>query len=438
MAEATIQTSQNGHDPRIDTGAPMPVAVEYVEAQLMELWRDVADVARTQGGVQGVTMNQVLNLIVRADSNSASNSYMEDVDRIISRHPCRVIFMITDPAEEEMPLQAWVSIRCQLPLAGGRQVCCEQVSIAAAGESVRQIPAAVLPTIISDLPAFLWWPQGAPFDDFLFRNLSESLDRLIVDSSTFENPEGMLLTMSDRLKAGPVRTACTDMNWGRLTPWREMVAHFFDGPALRPFLDRVGRVSIDFALSSRGGANRAAALLLAGWLASRLKWEPAEPLYELSRSPDNLPATARLNMRVGSRKIAVVLRPVPARLDVPGEIQSIKLEALGDDPEGEPEAVFVVALSDEQEHCAVTRVNVSGVHPTSRTLQMQPMPRSELLDLELEVFSHDKIYDEALAAAGVFIRGTKQEEAKPAGGPRKLSSGEPISSPARRTIDEGR
>ena len=34
----------------LDTGAPVPVAVEYVEAQLSELWRDVAEAAQAKGG----------------------------------------------------------------------------------------------------------------------------------------------------------------------------------------------------------------------------------------------------------------------------------------------------------------------------------------------------------------------------------------------------
>src|SRR5258708_665125 len=57
----------------LDSGAPIPVAVDYVEAQLAELWRDVAEAAQAKGGSQSVTTAQVLNLIVRAKSYEAAN-----------------------------------------------------------------------------------------------------------------------------------------------------------------------------------------------------------------------------------------------------------------------------------------------------------------------------------------------------------------------------
>ena len=121
----------------LDSGAAIPVAVEYVDAQLNELWRDVAEAAQAKGGTQAVTTAQVLNLIVRATSYKSANGYVEAIERITGRHPCRVLVATTDPEETAIPVQAWVSIHCQLPPTGGRQVCCEQVTIVAGGESTR-------------------------------------------------------------------------------------------------------------------------------------------------------------------------------------------------------------------------------------------------------------------------------------------------------------
>ena len=60
-------------DNSIDTGAPVPVTIDYVDAQLTQLWRDVAEVAQAKGGVSAVTMAQVLNLILKADSLDETN-----------------------------------------------------------------------------------------------------------------------------------------------------------------------------------------------------------------------------------------------------------------------------------------------------------------------------------------------------------------------------
>ena len=105
-----VHQEHGGEKPSLDSGAPVPVTVDYVDAQLTELWRDVAEAAQAKGGVSAVTMAQVLNLIVRADSYNSANEYVQDIDYITGSHPARVITMITDPNEEEMPVQAWVSI----------------------------------------------------------------------------------------------------------------------------------------------------------------------------------------------------------------------------------------------------------------------------------------------------------------------------------------
>ena len=71
----------------VDTGAPVPVAMEYVESQLMELWRDVAEAAQASGGAQSVTTAQVLNLIVHAESYQQASSIVPTIDRISSDLP---------------------------------------------------------------------------------------------------------------------------------------------------------------------------------------------------------------------------------------------------------------------------------------------------------------------------------------------------------------
>jgi glucose-6-phosphate dehydrogenase assembly protein OpcA len=423
-------------DDTVSSGAPVPVGVEYVEAQLEELWREVAEAAQVEGGVKGVTATHVLNMIVRAESEDAGQSYMRDVEAVTGLHPNRTIMMVADAHadQEQMPVQAWVSIMCQLPPGGGRQVCAEEVTVQACGDAVRQMPAAVIPLLIPDLPVVLWWPQGAPFDEYLFRNLADSLNRLMVDSATFENPEGTLAKMSGRLLQSWPKMACSDMNWTRLLTWREMTAQFFDSANLRPYLDRINRVTIDFALSERGGVNRAQALLLAGWLASRLHWDPIEPVHELVRSPkgEGLPASTRLYLRSGKRSITMNLNAGPQKSAVAGDIRGVRLEVLaGDLGDGEEvEAAFWIDMSEKEGERAWVCVEIEGLDPTRRHVHIDTPSRADLLAVELEVFSHDRIYEEALAAAGVFIRGLDPSAKQQTAGSRGATVGEPLSAGA--------
>src|SRR5688572_2547828 len=154
-------TSQQFEHDSVSSGAPISVGVEYVEAQLEELWHEVAEAAQIGGGVQGVTATHVLNVVVRAENEEAGEAYLRDVEAVTGRHPNRTVVMVADAEaeQEEMPVQAWVSIRCQLPPGGGRQVCAEEVTVKACGDAVRQMPAAVIPILVPDLPVFLWWPR---------------------------------------------------------------------------------------------------------------------------------------------------------------------------------------------------------------------------------------------------------------------------------------
>ena len=406
----------------VTSGAPVAVKVEHVDSHFTKLWRDVAETAQARGGsAQSVTAAQVLNLLVHVRSYAEGNEFIRDMEHITARHPCRIINMVADPGENEDPVQAWISIYCQVPPAGGRQVCSELVTVAAGRDEIRRIPGAVLPLLISDLPAFLWWPNGSPFDDDLFRNLSDSVDRLIVDSATFENPEGTLAKMSSRLQTNWPEIACTDMNWGRLTRWRELIAQFFDGQMLRPYLDQINNVTIEFTLSERLGVNRAQAMLLAGWLASRLGWQTSGKAYELVRVGSGVPA-ARLSLRSGQRDITITLQG--CQVGTAGDVHSVRLESI---PEGseKAQAGFTVALPDKNEEHAWTCIEIEGVAPTTRPMMMAPHTRAELLDQELEVFSHDRVYEESLQMVGAFIQSSVQPT-DPAG-PRKDASGEPIS-----------
>jgi hypothetical protein len=60
-----------------------------------------------------------------------------------------------------------------------------------------------------------------------------------------------------------------DLAWLRSTPWRERIAATFDPPQWRPELDRVSAVTVRYQ-----PASEVAGVLLLGWLARRLGWEP--------------------------------------------------------------------------------------------------------------------------------------------------------------------
>jgi len=78
-----------------------------------------------------------------------------------------------------------------------------------------------------------------------------------------------------------------DLAWLRTTPWRERLAASFDLPSRLEALRHINELNI----RHRDGSS-ASALLLAGWLASRLGWEPAPlELHTLDRREGDDPGS---------------------------------------------------------------------------------------------------------------------------------------------------
>ena len=65
----------------------------------------------------------------------------------------------------------------------------------------------------------------------------------------------------------------SDLNWARLTSWRGLLADFYDVPEYRAALEEIDKVCITYvAPQTDETAIAPQALLMAGWLASRLQW----------------------------------------------------------------------------------------------------------------------------------------------------------------------
>jgi glucose-6-phosphate dehydrogenase assembly protein OpcA len=122
------------------------------------------------------------------------------------------------------------------------------------GDRCRHPASVVVPLLVSDLPVFCRW-RGRPQFDEVFDELVDVVDRLIVD--TTEWPSDTLSRSYGELAKRFDRTAVSDIAWERTERWRRELA------AAWPFEGR--EISVK--------ATHAQALLLKGWLQSRLDHE---------------------------------------------------------------------------------------------------------------------------------------------------------------------
>ncbi len=230
----------------------------------------------------------VLNLLVYLPSHEASNEVGDLLTEVTAAYPSRAIVMVGDP-EAESAISAFVTSRCTLPTATSKQVCCEQVTIMAGGDQVNEMPSAVAPLLLSDLPVYLWWRAVPMLADKVFKRLVDLSDRVIIDSAAFADPHGDLLNLAVLIRETSRVAAVSDLNWSRLTEWRALLASFYDVADYHPLLDRLDRIVIEYApLATMRGR----------FLRAPCCWRMAgEPLGLAIERPKHKAARHRLQMR---------------------------------------------------------------------------------------------------------------------------------------------
>ncbi len=185
------------------------------------------------------------------------------------RYPSRAIFLLTRPDDPD-GIDARVETHC-FPAGGGRHVATEVVELTLRGARGQAPASIVAPLLLQDLPVFLRWRGRPVFGERAFDRLADVVDRLVVDSREWDAPAEGLTCLSDYFGH---HLAVSDIVWARLLPWRTQLAQRWPGIASA---DR---------LQVRGPEPDA--LLLAGWLRSRLdrqielEHEPAEGIERVA------------------------------------------------------------------------------------------------------------------------------------------------------------
>jgi glucose-6-phosphate dehydrogenase assembly protein OpcA len=397
------------------------VPLGQIEATLAQLGRE----ASLHNGGQMAARSSVMTLVAYARGTEQGARVGRAIEGLTGQHPSRSIILMADPDEPTAPLTASVAMHCHVPHFGAGQTCSEQIKVHARGETAHHLAGVVLPLLLTELPVFVWWTDGMRSVSDLMQNLVDISDRVIVDSADFREPRPDFLRLAEMMQHGANRTAFSDFNWSRVRPWRELVAQFFDAPRLRPYLDGVQRVEIEYAVAQGERPNPAQANLFAGWLASRLRWQALTAMHTPSgastvglRTSLGAPVTMEIEPRFGVTTrdwwaMSSAEWPMLAR---DGDAECVDYDAEGQ-PVAEPcvgvgalmrvslqtrlngkSATFTVVREDDLKN-ATTVVVAEGESMPQRRTPLTPLSETSLLHAQLGQFGRDPVFDAAVQAA---------------------------------------
>ncbi|HLL16999.1 MAG TPA: glucose-6-phosphate dehydrogenase assembly protein OpcA [Pyrinomonadaceae bacterium] len=367
-------------------GAPQGIDVGRLEKELAANWQSNAG----GGEESGMTRVCVLNLIVYA-APGEDRAKIDELLEVVTEHaPSRALVLIADAAAETR-LEAYVSTRCQAAGKGaGKQVCGEQVTIEAGGASVDTVASAIEPLVVPDVPVFLWWKDIPHGEDKLFNRLVELSDRVVIDSLVFDHPHEDMKRLAEIIGARRQFMLASDLNWGRLTSWRNLIASFWDVPDYRPHLDAIDDVIVEYDPPDYASGEIAAqALLIVGWLASALKWEPTGEFVREENS-------SRWVLQAGGRKLNVEFRATENRQGSDGHIATLTLKA------GATNAEFYVGVNEGWTKLE-TSARIGEARTVGRVVSYEAKSEGERLSRELSILSRDEVYERVVASVGRLI-----------------------------------
>src|SRR3954471_10791643 len=231
----------------------------------------------------GYVPARVLNLVCVVDKRY-SGEIANRLRRVGRYHPSRTIVCSVDPRRTTLDAVATIAAPSEVR-AGDIGVLRETIVVEVGERHLTHLDRIVDPLVVTDLLTCVWSPHGH----------HEAVDSLLplaqivlLDSVDEPDPEDAI----HRARQLSEHVYVVDLAWLRSTPWRERIAATFDPEHLRPDLRTISAVTVRHHPDSA-----VAALLLIGWLASRLDWR-VTPLMARDGGLEGNASSRRQDVRI--------------------------------------------------------------------------------------------------------------------------------------------
>lgn len=207
----------------------------------------------------GYVPARVLNMIVFVEDRHSAE-IARRLSGVGRYHASRTVVFSYHPDRER--LNARVSIASEGEPGPETLALVRETAIVEIGERhLDDLQTIADPLVVSDLPTLLWSPYDHPAEADTLLELAQATLIDSIEAATWSEAIARACGLSERAYV-------VDLAWLRSTPWRERVAAVFDPVDMRAALRGLAQLEIRHHPDST-----VAAMLFAGWLASRLRWE---------------------------------------------------------------------------------------------------------------------------------------------------------------------
>ncbi len=367
--------------PLVSLQHPKDISIDDIDSELNQIWQN-------NSGADGTIATRATTFSMVVYESEVKAQPNQITDAIAAANPCRIITLYPTQGEDE-GVSAQVSAYCPIQKQGSNSlVCCEYINLTGTPAALERIGGMISALMLSELPKFLWWKAVPAPESDLFQRLADSSDIIIIDSSSFAEPEAELEAVGQTLAEGRV---FADLNWRRLASWQELTAEAFDPPERRSALSEVDRVTIDY---EKG--NPTQTLMFLGWLASRLNWQPVS--YEYEGGDYDIRRVKFTNDQ--QKEIQAELAGIPVDAgDIPGDLISLRLSSTN------LEADCCTVLCSETTGCM--RMEAGGGAQSCRIEQVTPLSdqkTEQLLTKQLQRWGREVLYEESMALTYAILK----------------------------------
>ena len=227
----------------------------------------VKTLAAERRAAGAIASGLALTLVVVADEQNVEEARAA-ATTAAAAHPCRVLVVVRRKVEADDRLDAEVQV-------GGHLGANESVVMRMYGRLTLHAESVILPLLASDAPVVTWWHGEAP-DRLAYDALAVLASRRVTDCFIAPDPLAAV-----KMRAKDYAPGDTDLAWTRTTPWRALLSAGMDDLS-----------AIPTAAEVQSEAGSPSALLLAGWLQTRLG-------VKVKRSASKGPGITAVEIRFG-------------------------------------------------------------------------------------------------------------------------------------------